>query len=125
MVNKTAELEKILEDLKGRKSKYDEISERASVVIEELQDKLMTALRGSHNLPRTADLSIIAQSFSQLLKLKLDAEDSSTRSLEKQYDLINKFENPVDTEDPNAITADTVDKLIKALEKEKQETAAS
>lgn len=124
MVNKTEELEKILKDLKGRKSKYDEISERASVVIEELQDKLMTALRGSHNLPRTADLSIIAQSFSQLLKLKLDAEDSSTRSLEKQYDLINKFENPIDTEDPNAITAETVDKLIQALENSKKEEVA-
>ena len=84
----------------------------------------MTALRGSHNLPRTADLSIITQSFSQLLKLKLDAEESSTRALEKRYDLINKFENPIDTEDPNAITAETVDKLIQALENSKKEEVA-
>ncbi len=124
MVNKTEELEKILGELSERKSKYDEISNRANEVIEELQVKLMTALRGSHNLPRTADLSIITQSFSQLLKLKLDAEESSTRALEKRYDLINKFENPIDTEDPNAITAETVDKLIQALENSKKEEVA-
>jgi len=123
MVNKTEELEKILGELAERKSKYDEISSRASVVIEELQDKIMTALRGSHTLPRTADLSIITQTFSQLLKTKLDAEESSTRSLEKRYDLINKFENPIDTDDPNAITADTVDKLIKAMERTKESAA--
>ena len=111
MVNKTEELEKILGELAERKSKYDEISSRASVVIEELQDKIMTALRGSHTLPRTADLSIITQTFSQLLKTKLDAEDmnvpksnstikerkntalteqENTKKIQKYLDLLNK-----------------------------------
>lgn len=120
MVDKYKELELILEDLEKRKEKYEGISSQATKVIDELEAKIMHAVRGSQNLPRTADISIIIQTFSQLLKTKLDAEDSITRSLEKRYDLVNKFENPDNTTDPNSITADSVDKLLVLFEKSKQ-----
>ena len=122
MVDKVKELETILEDLAKRKEKYESISSQATKVIDELESKIMYAVRGSQNLPRTADISIIIQTFSQLLKTKLDAEDSITRSLEKRYDLVNKFENPDNTTDPNSITADSVDKLLVLFEKAKQKT---
>ena len=113
MVNKIEELESILSDLSKRKEKYEGIRNQATKVIDELEAKIMHAVRNSQNLPRTADISIIIQTFSQLLKTKLDAEDSITRSLEKRYDLVNKFQNPNDTTDPNAISASAVDELIK------------
>ena len=113
MVDKIKELEGILEDLSKRKQKYEEISSQAGKVVDELEGKIMHAVRGSQNLPRTADISVIIQTFSQLLKTKLDAEDSITRALEKRYDLVNKFQNPNDTTDPNAISASAVDELIK------------
>ena len=113
MVDKTKELESILDDLSKRKTKYEGISDQATKVIDELESKIMYAVRNSQNLPRTADISIIIQTFSQLLKTKLDAEDSITRALEKRYDLVNKYENPNDTTDPNSITASAVDELIK------------
>lgn len=113
MVDKIAELESILNDLSKRKEKYEGISNQATKVIDELESKIMYAVRNSQNLPRTADISVIIQTFSQLLKTKLDAEDSITRALEKRYDLVNKFQNPNDTTDPNAISASAVDELIK------------
>lgn len=117
MVDKVKELEGILDDLSKRKQKYEEISSQAGKVVDELEGKIMHAVRGSQNLPRTADISIIIQTFSQLLKTKLDAEDSITRALEKRYDLVNKFQNPNDTTDPNAISASAVDELIKLYNK--------
>ena len=113
MVNKIEELESILKDLSKRKEKYEGISNQATKVIDELESKIMYAVRNSQNLPRTADISVIIQTFSQLLKTKLDAEDSITRALEKRYDLVNKYQNSNDNTDPNAISASAVDELIK------------
>ena len=73
MVNKIEELESILSDLSKRKEKYEGISNQATKVIDELESKIMYAVRNSQNLPRTADISIIIQTFSQLLEhLKRD-----------------------------------------------------
>jgi DNA-directed RNA polymerase subunit H (RpoH/RPB5) len=126
MVNKIEELESILKDLSKRKEKYESISDQATKVIDELEGKIMYAVRNSQNLPRTADISVIIQTFSQLLKTKLDAEDSITRALEKRYDLVNKYQNPNETTDPNAISASAVDELIKRFNNRQNsaETAA-
>ncbi len=92
MARMSESIDNLIAQLGERRKKYEEISNQVSVVADELSAKIVPALRKSTRLPEVGNLSLVLQSLSQLYKTRLDAEESIVKSLEKQCDLVAKYQ---------------------------------
>lgn len=113
-------IDELIAQLKGRREKYEEISTQVASVADELSAKILPALRKSNRLPEVGNLSVVIQSLGQLYKTRLDAESFIVKSLEKQVDLVAKYQTDEDNEGATFTSEDVAILANEIISKQKE-----
>lgn len=87
---KTNQIVTLLDQLKDKREKIEKLEQRTTIVIDQLEQKLLNWLAGSKNMPNVAVVTPITESLTSLYKTNLDANVQFIRSLEKEVDLVAK-----------------------------------
>jgi ATP phosphoribosyltransferase len=88
--SKSEKIVLLLDQLKEKREKIEKLEQRTTNVIDQLEQKLLTWLAGSKNMPNVAMVTPITESLTSLYKTNLDANVQFIRSLEKEVDLVSK-----------------------------------
>ena len=88
--SKTNQIVTLLDQLKDKREKIEKLEQRTTIVIDQLEQKLLNWLAGSKNMPNVAVVTPITESLTSLYKTNLDANVQFIRSLEKEVDLVAK-----------------------------------
>ena len=103
----------IFENIHSRRNKLNEIAERSEVLSKKLETKISTYLDNSKNLPAVGITVEVLDSLASLYKIESDTQERIIKSLEKEAELVKKFESDADHEEDVAYRHS---ELLKALE---------
>ena len=112
--SKTTQIVTLLDQLKDKREKIETLEKRTTTVIDQLEQKLLTSLSASKNMPNIALVTPIIESLSSLYKTNLDANVQFIRSVEKEVDLVAKH---IPDEEGNTSMSLSHDLLSKMFQK--------
>jgi regulator of PEP synthase PpsR (kinase-PPPase family) len=112
--SKTTQIVTLLDQLKDKREKIETLEKRTTIVIDQLEQKLLTSLSASRNIPNVALVTPIIESLSSLYKTNLDANVQFIRSVEKEVDLVAKH---IPDEEGNTSMSLSHDLLSKMFQK--------
>lgn len=112
--SKTTQIVTLLDQLKDKREKIETLEKRTTTVIDQLEQKLLTSLSASKNIPNVALVTPIIESLSSLYKTNLDANVQFIRSVEKEVDLVAKH---IPDEEGNTSMSLSHDLLSKMFQK--------
>lgn len=112
--SKTTQIVTLLDQLKDKREKIETLEKRTTTVIDQLEQKLLTSLSASKNMPNVALVTPIIESLSSLYKTNLDANVQFIRSVEKEVDLVAKH---IPDEEGNTSMSLSHDLLSKMFQK--------
>jgi len=112
--SKTNQIVTLLDQLKDKREKIETLEKRTTTVIDQLEQKLLTSLSASKNMPNIALVTPIIESLSSLYKTNLDANVQFIRSVEKEVDLVAKH---IPDEEGNTSMSLSHDLLSKMFQK--------
>lgn len=83
--------EDLFKELSERRGKLKSISDRTETVIDEMESRVLTYIRGAKNLPSVDYLANVLDSLSNLYRINQDVNEKLIRSFEKTIELDSKY----------------------------------
>lgn len=112
MSDKAQKINHIIEELSVKRTQIEHLEARTKTVIAEIEQKLLSYLQKSTNLPSVGVVTPITESLTSLYNINLNANSQLIRSLEKEIELIAKHGPDEKGEIPQSLTYDVLGQLM-------------